>query len=201
MIEFIKSLQWVDFFYLVFTDPRKLMEIIHREEAKSLPIGFAGVALVSIMEILAQSLLGTETPFFYTKLTYGWILSMLVMALTIMVFASLIDSTSQMFGNPGGVVRIINIINFSIFPRVLLLPLVFIFRVFNFAPVFFYILFSIAFFIWSALIVIQGFSEMHTIPFARSVAIFVLPFVFIGLVFFFAFILLLISLVNYLSVL
>ncbi len=199
MMEFIKSLRWIDYFYLVFTDPRKLTGVIIREEAQSLPVGCAGVVLVAIMEIMAQSLLGRQTQFFYTKLTYGWILTILVMALSIAVFASMIDGTSQIMGNAGSVVKTINLINFSIFPRVLLLPLVFIFRVFNFAPVFFYVLFSLGFFVWSALIIIQGISEMHSTAFSRSVAIFFLPFVFTGLLLFLMLVLVIITLIGYIS--
>ncbi len=133
MKEFLKSLAWVDYFYMVFTDPRKLAAALMRE-SKSLPFGFIVPAFVSIMDILAFSLLGSETPFFFTKITYGWILLFILLVFQNVLVASLIDTAGQLLGHQGNIKNVINIMNYAVFPRVLLLPAVLIFSVFGFAP-------------------------------------------------------------------
>ncbi len=199
MIAYIKSLAWIDYFYLLLTDPRKLSGLIEKEEMRALPMGFICLACVSITEILSLSLLGEQSSFFYYKITYGWILLFLMLSFKVAVLAGLIDIVAQFFGLPGYARRLIDLLSLALFPRVLLLPLVFVFRVFNFAPVFFYALFSTAFAVWSSLIVVQGISEMHSLPFPRSIMIFLLPFVFTALISFFILILLVAQGVGYLS--
>ncbi|HSV98367.1 MAG TPA: YIP1 family protein [Spirochaetota bacterium] len=196
MKEFLKSLVWVDYFYMVFTDPGKLAAALMRE-SKSLPLGFVVPACVSIMEILALSLLGSQTPFFYTKITYGWILFFILLVFQNILIGSLIDTAGQVMGYQGNIKNVINIMNYALFPRVLLLPAILIFSVFNFAPVFFYVLFSMALFAWSAAIVIQGISEMHSATLNRAAAVFFIPFALVGGVAFFAMVLTVISIFGY----
>ena len=199
MISYIKSFAWIDYFYLVLVDPRKLCGLIEKEEMRALPLGAICLGCVSITEILSLSLLGEQTRFFYYKITYGWILLFLALSLHVAVLSGLIDLVSQFFGLPGSARRLIDLLSLSLFPRVLLLPLVFVFRVFNFAPVFFYVLFSMGFSVWSALVAIQGISEMHSLRFPRAVLIFILPLVIVALVSFFIVILLIVQGVGYLS--
>ncbi len=196
MKEFFTSLAWIDYFYMVFTDPRKLAAALMREP-RSLPLGFAVPAIVAIMEILAVSVLGSQTAFFYTKITYGWILCYILMVFQNILVGSLVDTAGQVMGYQGNIRTIVNIMNYALFPRVLLLPAVLIFRVFNFAPVFFYVLFSLALFAWSAAIVIQGISEMHSAALTRAATVFILPFVLLGGVAFFTMVLTLISIFGY----
>ena len=196
MKEFLKSLAWIDYFYMVFTDPRKLSAALMREP-RSLPLGFAVPAVVSIMEILAVSVLGSQTAFFSTKITYGWILCYMLMVFQNIIVGSLVDTAGQVMGYQGNIRNIVNIMNYALFPRVLLLPAVLIFSVFSFAPVFFYVLFSLALFTWSAAIVIQGLSEMHSAAFSRAVTVFVLPYLLLGVVAFFTMVLTVISIIGY----
>lgn len=196
MKEFLKSLAWIDYFYMVFTDPRKLSAALMREP-RSLPLGFAVPAVVSIMEILAVSVLGSQTAFFYTKITYGWILCYMLMVFQNIIVGSLVDTAGQVMGYQGNIRNIVNIMNYALFPRVLLLPAVLIFSVFSFAPVFFYVLFSLALFTWSAAIVIHGLSEMHSAAFSRAVTVFVLPYLLLGVVAFFTMVLTVISIIGY----
>lgn len=196
MKEFLKSLAWIDYFYMVFTDPRKLSAALMREP-RSLPLGFAVPAVVSIMEILAVSVLGSQTAFFYTKITYGWILCYMLMVFQNIIVGSLVDTAGQVMGYQGNIRNIVNIMNYALFPRVLLLPAVLIFSVFSFAPVFFYVLFSLALFTWSAAIVIQGLSEMHSAALSRAATVFVLPYLLLGVVAFFTMVLTVISIVGY----
>lgn len=196
MKEFLKSLAWIDYFYMVFTDPRKLSAALMREP-RSLPLGFAVPAVVSIMEILAASVLGSQTAFFYTKITYGWILCYMLMVFQNIIVGSLVDTAGQVMGYQGNIRNIVNIMNYALFPRVLLLPAVLIFSVFSFAPVFFYVLFSLALFTWSAAIVIQGLSEMHSAALSRAATVFILPYLLLGGVAFFTMVLTVISIIGY----
>lgn len=196
MKEFLKSLAWIDYFYMVFTDPRKLSAALMREP-RSLPLGFAVPAVVSIMEILAVSVLGSQTAFFYTKITYGWILCYMLMVFQNIIVGSLVDTAGQVMGYQGNIRNIVNIMNYALFPRVLLLPAVLIFSVFSFAPVFFYVLFSLALFTWSAAIVIQGLSEMHSAALSRAAMVFILPYLLLGGVAFFTMVLTVISIIGY----
>jgi hypothetical protein len=61
------------------------------------------------------------------------------------------------------------------------------------------VLFRWAFRVWSALVAIQGISEMHSLRFPRAVLIFILPLVIVALVSFFIVILLIVQGVGYLS--
>ena len=152
----LKSLRWADLFLYSLLEPRALYRQINRNEPKSLALSFVIPAIVAITEILTLSLLGKQTPFFYYKVTYGWILLFLCQALAAVISASLMDMACQFFGWKGNIREFIVLINFSLFPKFFLLPLVYLFRVFHFAPLFFYTFFSLGLFVWSALIVIQG---------------------------------------------
>lgn len=200
MIEAIKSLRWVDYFFFSLVDPARLAGMIAKEEKKPFPLSFAVVLFVSFVEILTHSLLGRETRFFYDKMTYGWILAFLILSLEAVILASLLDISCQFRGLPGNAKNMINLVNFSLFPRVFFLPLVYIFKVLHFAPVFFYAFFSVGFAAWSAFIIIRGIAEMHSLDFLRSAVIFLLPFVFVGAILFFSLILIVINFAGYLSV-
>jgi hypothetical protein len=196
----LKSLKWADLLLYALLEPRSLYRQINRNEPKSFALSFMLPAIVAITEILTLSLLGKQTPFFYYKVTYGWIMLFLCQALTAVVSAALMDMASQFFGWKGNIREFVVLINFSLFPKVFLLPLVYLLRVFNFAPLFFYAFFSLGLFVWSAFIVIQGISEMHSCNFGKAALVYLFPAILIGTTLFFVFILLLICGVGYLAV-
>jgi len=195
----LKSLRWADLFLYSLLEPRALYRQINRNEPKSLALSFLLPAVVAITEILTLSLLGKQTPFFYYKVTYGWILLFLCQALTTVISASLMDMACQFFGWKGNIREFIVMINFSLFPKVFLLPLVYLFRVFHFAPLFFYTFFSLGLFVWSALIVIQGISEMHSCSFGKAALVYLFPAILVGTTLFFVFILLMICGIGYIA--
>jgi len=196
----LKSLRWADLLLYSLLDPRSLYRQINRNEPKAFTLSFVMPAIVAIVEILTLSLLGKQTPFFYYKVTYGWILLFLCQALASMIAASLMDMASQFFGWKGNIREFIILINFSLFPRVFILPLVYIFRVFNFAPLFFHAFFSLGLLVWSALVVIQGVSEMHSCNFGKATLVFPFPAILIGTTLFFMMILLAICGIGYISI-
>ncbi len=196
MIEYIKSLQWIDYYFFAILEPRRLANLIERKEGSPFLIGWITTAAVVIIGILSFSILGTETPYFYYKITYGWILSFLIMALIIVVNASLIDLFCQFRGHQGKIKSILNLINISFFPHTFLLPLFFIFMVVQFAPVFFYVLSFLALYIWQVMIIILGLSEIHDMEFSESLISFLFPVIFTGLIFFFSSILIVINLTG-----
>ena len=199
MIETLRSLRWVDYYLFALVDPRKLVTLISRGEPKPLPLSLIAVAAVTIVDILASSLLSPQTPFFYHKITYGWMLLILIALLKIVLIAALVDLTCQYLGYEGTVKMLIPLLAFSLFPQILILPLVYIFTVFRFAPLFFYVFFSVALFVWSALIVMVGLSEINKIPFSKSALIVIVPFILIGLCVFFILVLLITQFIGYIS--
>jgi len=193
MIEYIRSLQWIDYYFFAIIDPRRLANLVSREEGSPFFIGWLTAAVVLIIEILAFSLIGTETPYFYYKITYGWILVFILMALVIVITAALIDLFCQFRGHPGKVKAILSLINISFFPLTFLLPLYFIFMVVQFAPIFFFILSFLGLSLWQAAIIILGLSELHNMEFSESLISFLFPVIFSGLIFFFSVILVMIN--------
>ncbi|TAL39077.1 MAG: hypothetical protein EPN93_03100 [Spirochaetes bacterium] len=182
MKEYIASLRWLDFFYFTLTEPRKLADLVRREGREALILCAIGLALVAMADTLSASLLAGQSAFFFTKITYGWILGYLLLCLEALLLGLFIDGACQFAGHQGSIRTVITLVGFSLFPRTLLLPAVFVFRVFGFAPVFFYGLFSLGLVAWAAVIVVQGLSESHEITSSRATFIVAAPFV-AGLVF------------------
>lgn len=197
MLSQLKSLRWADLFLFALLDPRALYRQIDRNEPPSLILSFTVPAAVAAIDIITLSLLGRQTPFFYYKITYGWILLFIYQSLAVAVAASLMDMASQFFGHGGAVRRFVILINFSLFPKVFVLPLVYIFHVFGFAPIFFYFFFSTGLLIWSAMIAVQGISEMHGVSLGKAAVIYLFPAILIWGSLFFMFILLVICGTGY----
>lgn len=199
ILETIKSLRWSDFFLYAVTDPRELYRRIKQKDPDPFSMSFIIPAITALFDILVLSLMGKETGFFYYKLSYGWILVFIYAVFKIVIYSSLVDITAQFFGYRGNIREMLTIANFSIFPSVFFLPVFYLFSVINFAPGFFYVFFSMLFFIWYVMIYVQGISEMHSIDFGKSFVIFILPAVFIGIVIFMITILLVITGVGFIT--
>ena len=180
----IKSLLWVDFFLYSVTDPGKLYRQIQKNDPRPYALSFSVPIIVSLIEILAGSCMSAQTPYFYYRVTYGWIMSVIITLFSVIVAGTLMDMMAQLMGYSGRIKDIICLLNYSLFPGALILPVVYIFKVINFAPLFFYVLVSIMLFLWSAFIAIKGISEMHSSGFARSFIIYFFPFVLLGTVVF-----------------
>jgi hypothetical protein len=198
IISEFRSLRWADLFLYALLDPRALFRQIDRKEPKSFALSFVMPAAVAVIDIITLSLLGKESPFFYYKITYGWILMFLYHSLTVVISAALMDMAAQFFGFKGTIRDFIILVNFSLFPKIFILPLVYIFKVFNFAPLFFYTFFSLGLLVWSALIAVQGISEMHSAGFGRAFVIYIFPALLVGITLFFILVLLVICGVGYL---
>lgn len=199
MIQYIRSLRWADYLFYVLTDPRKLMKTIETSESRIIPGGIFIVLFSALFEILTVSLLGAETQYFYYKVTYGVIFLFLIYIIEILMISSLVDLFCQFSGYGGKIRGILNLVCLAQFPRLLLLPAVYIFKVFHFAPVFFYALFSIMLLLWTALIAVQGISEMHGMIFSRAFLVYLFPFAFYGLVSFLLTMLIMVSFFGYFS--
>ncbi|MBP7582633.1 MAG: hypothetical protein KBA61_01285 [Spirochaetes bacterium] len=177
-LEYVKSLRWADYLFFALLEPRRLTGRIADPASKPLAGGIAIALAAAFFDVLAASLLVVNTPFFYYKLTYGFLLLFIILAVRILATAGLIDILCQFLGHQGAARSIISLVFYSLFPQLFLLPLVYIFKVFGFAPPFFYALFSIGLFAWSALIVVTGLSEVHSIPFTKAALIFLFPYAF-----------------------
>jgi hypothetical protein len=199
MMEYIKSLKWIDYFYFCIFEPRRLVNLISRKEGNPFLLGLFIVFIASLFWIISFSMLGSETRFFYYKISYGWIFIFLILILNIIIFSSLMDLFCQFRTHPGSIMQLINLVNFSFFPVLFILPVVIIFTTINFVPVFFYLFFIIVLHTWQAMIIIQGISEIHQISFGESIVTFSLPFIFVGLITFFLLILFFINLGGFIS--
>jgi hypothetical protein len=174
-MDFIKSFKWVDYFFLVFTEPRKLMSSMMKGEPAAFPFSFSGIMFFALSLLVSGALVSRQTHFFYDKLSYGLILVGLALFLKLVLYGCLLDLIFQFMGYPGNIKNIVTMLNFSLFTWVLLVPSVFIFKVVNFAPVFFHALFIMALCIWSVLIIIQGVSELHGLSLSRSALVVLCP--------------------------
>ncbi len=201
MREYIASLRWLDYFYFIFTEPRKLVDLIRKEGREALVVSVVGLALVALADVLSASLIARQTPFFFTKITYGWILGYLVLCLEVLALGFVLDGACQLAGHAGSAKSMLTTVAFALFPRALLLPAIFIFRVVGFAPVFFYVLMSMALMLWSAIIIIQGISETHQVQFSRAVFIFAVPFVTVAVAVVLATVLLVMTAAGYVAAL
>src|SRR5208283_5085637 len=105
-----------------------LYRLINRNETKSFLLSFLVPAAVAVMEIITISILGKQTLFFYYKITYGWILLFLYISFKVITAAALMDTASQFFGFRGNIREMIILVNFSLFPDVFILPLVYFFK-------------------------------------------------------------------------
>jgi len=183
-MESFRSLRWADYFLYTILDPRELYRRVKQKDSNTFVLSFIIPVAYSIFAILIMSLAGNEGNFFYHKISYGWILILLYTIFKIIIYSSLIDITAQFFGYKGNIKEIMTLYNFSLFPELFLLPAYYTFVTINFAPTFFYVLFSIIFLIWQVMIFAQSFSEMHSIDFNKSIIILIIPAISIGLVFF-----------------
>jgi Yip1-like protein len=185
----IRSLMWVDYFIHTLTDPRSLYNSLLRKDSNAFKVSFIIPVFVIISDIVAFSLLSQQTEYFYYKITYGWILFTIIIIIKILILSSFMDLISQFMGFEGKIKEMITIVNFSLFPKLFLLPLIFIFRTINFAPLFFYFFAALLFFVWSGLIIMQSISEMHGVDFGKSLLIFIFPYILFGVAGFFILIL------------
>jgi len=200
ILDTIRSLAWTDFFLYSLTDPRELYRRIKQKEPESFALSFIVPVLAVLSDILALSLIGRETGFFYYKMSYGLIFLVIYTLLKIFLYSSLVDVTAQFFGYRGNIKEIITVTNFSMFPKIFILPCLYIFAITDFAAGFFYVFLSIAFFIWYVMILVQGISEMHCVKFGESFLIFVLPAITACIVLFLMLVLLLMTVMGFISV-
>jgi len=198
-VETFRSLKWADYLFYILIEPRRFARMIIREDASPMTGGILIAAVVTVCDVIAASLPGVESPFFYYKLTYGSILFFLFLIVKIVVLAGLVDLICQFTGYQGKMKEFVIIISYALFPQVFLLPVVSIFKVFHFAAPFFYVFFSIVFFVWTALIIIQGISELHGMEFLKAVLVFAFPYAFVGIISFLCFVLLVILSFGYMS--
>ena len=199
MIEYIKSLRWTDYFFLCLFDPRRLVNLIGKREGNPFLLGLLIVFVVSLFEIISLSLFGTENYFFYYKISYGWILVFIIVFLKIIIFSSLVDLFCQFREHPGSIMKIINLVCFSFFPLIFLLPVVVIATTLNIVPIVFFILVTILLHFWQAMIIIQGISEIYQMGFGESLVMFLSPILFIGLITLFIIILFFINFGGFIS--
>ena len=198
-LEKFRSLAWADFFLYSLIDPRALYRRVKQKDPDAFWISFIVPLFVSLSGILLLSLLGRESAFFYYKISYGWILVFLFTFIKILIYTSLVDVVAQFSGLKGNIRELLTLMNFSMLPTLFVLPAAYPFIVGDFVPLFFYVLFSLACFIWHILIIVQSISEMHTIDFGRAFIIYLMPAVVTGIILLLTGIMLVINTAGYIS--
>ena len=171
----IRSLKWVDYIYYTILDPRMLARLILQSENQFLPVTFAIPVLLAASEIISISLLRKQTGFFLYKISYGWILLSLMIIISVFIAVWLVETALQLSNRGGKIKAEITLVNLACFPMIFILPSIVIFSVLNFAPVFFYFLFLVLYFIWSCIIIVLGISEIHGLSTGRTSAVCVIP--------------------------
>ncbi len=195
----VRSLKWVDYLYFALLEPRRLVTRISDEASKPYWGALLVVLVVSFAKILASSLVTVNTQFFYQKITYGLMLVFLINLVKIAVIVLFVDMLCQCMGFPGMVKTIFAVVGYAFFPQIFVLPLVYIVKVFSFAPVFFLSVFSISLSVWSAIIVIVGISEIHSMPFTKSALVYLFPYAAVGVIAFLIALLGVMSILGYLA--
>lgn len=191
-IEQMKTLQWADVLIYSLLDPRAMYRCIRDRLPFRISFTFIIPAMVSLSELVAISLVAGRSGFI--SLAYGWIFLFLIFSISIIVTTSLMDLSGQFLGFKGNAKELIAVVNLSLFPKIFLLPAVYIFVIIDFAPAFFYCFFSFVLFIWSSIIVVLGISEMHRASFGNSLFVYFFPVLLFGLAVFFSTVLLMVGL-------
>lgn len=196
-LETFRSLRWLDYIYYALLEPRRLPSRIADETSKPTFGAVLVVIGISFFEILASSLLVVNTAYFYYKITYGLLLVFIINIVQIAIIVLLIDGLFQYMDLEGKVKILFPLVAYAQFPKIFLLPLVYIVKVISFAPIFFGVTFSLGLTVWSALIVSVGISEVHSMPFTKAFLIFLFPYVAIAVIIFFITMLVIINAFGY----
>ena len=172
---YIRSLKWADWMANAVTDPRALARQISSHATGFVPASFFFPLFSAMSSIVACSLLSSQSGFFFTKVSYGWILLSLANAGWALLISLLTGLALQFRGVQPNLRALLTLANFSQIPGAFLLPAVSIFTVLGFAHALFAVLFIIAAAVWGAFIIIAGISELYTLPVGRSAAIYLVP--------------------------
>lgn len=171
----IRSLVWVDYLIDIITNPRELALKVVSGKNKVYFSTFLLPALSSCVFIIVTSLLFNQSHYFYYKISYGWMLLIILSIVYILLFSAIIDQIFQFKGKPGNVKRIINIINMSCFPVLFVLPLMLLVTSINFLPFFLLIILLLVVLIWSVFISARGFAEIYEVELASAILIYMVP--------------------------
>ncbi len=185
MINSVRSLKWLDYLYYVLTDPRILYREIERSGNVTFWLSFIIPLAVSFSDVVVYSIFNQQTNFFYYKISYGWFLIVSVNVLKIIVFSSVIDFAVQYLGSGGKAKKVIVLLNFSLFPVLFFLPVMYIINVFGFGVGAFYSIFAFILFVWTLIIAVLGISEMYSIDTWKALFLYIFPYFFFAILFLF----------------
>ncbi|MBN1501605.1 MAG: YIP1 family protein [Spirochaetes bacterium] len=172
----LRTLEWTDSLIEVLTSPRSLAVRFAGSEKHLYGITFLIPMISTILMLISISLLSPQTGYFYFKITYGWIFLVICSFVNIFLSSAVIDLVFQFKGKRGSVRRVINIINISYFPKILMLPLILFFSVIDFAPPFFFLLLLILLSVWSLYVISRGLSEIYSVDLPNAFLIYAVPY-------------------------
>jgi hypothetical protein len=171
---YIRSLKWADWLVNAVTDPRALARQISSHATGFVSSSFLFPVISAAVFIVSWSLLSVQSTFFFTKITYGWILLSLVNAGWALLISLLIGLGLQFRNVQGNLRALLTLANFSQLPGVFLLPAAAIFAVLGFAPVLFLVLFLIVSSLWGAYILVMGVCELYSLTVSRCASLYLI---------------------------
>ena len=172
---YVRSLKWADWTVNVLTDPRALARQISSHATGFLPLSLLFPVLSALFAIVAFSLLSAQSGFFFSKVTYGWVLLAACNIGWALTISLLMGLALQFRGVQADLRALLSLAGFAQLPGIFILPAVSFFTVLNFAPMLFAVLFALAFAVWGAYILIAGVSELYSLSVGRSAAIYFVP--------------------------
>ena len=196
-METLRELAWTDYFFYAIVSPRELYRRIRQHDRGMLQLSFVVPALSAFFDVIVLSLNGSESAFFYHKISYGWLLFLFILVFRIIVYSALIDSSAQFFGYSGNIKDTLTLVNFALFPGLMFLPLFYVISIADIAPGFFYVFLSFVFFCWFIFILAQGISEMYSVQSLKALVIIMMPAVVTGILMFFTFIIFVFSMAGF----
>ena len=178
----IKSLVWADYIAAMITDPRLFAVKISSLRRKLLFSSFLTVFIAVFSVILSVLRLSGQNEYFYYKITYGLLLSFIIVEIIIFIYSLFTDFILQFLGYEGRAAAVISAFNYSMFPFVFVLPCTAVFSSLNFAAPVFFVVFMIAAAVYSCYFMILFLSESGSVKIMHCIVAIGLPVVITGIV-------------------
>lgn len=169
--KYLKSLIWLDDSLTAITNPGALWLTVNEPKPRFRYYTLVFTPAVSASLIIAMSSMSTQSVFFYSKISYGWIGGTLFMLMTLFLHTLTVDGILQIFSHGGHFRQLLQISLFAQLPLLLVLPGMMVVTTIGFAPVFFFIVLLLAGIIWNAFIETLAISQCSGRSFEQALLI------------------------------
>jgi hypothetical protein len=120
--KYLKSLIWLDDSLTAITNPGALWLTVNEPKPRFRYYTLVFTPAVSASLIIAMSSMSTQSVFFYSKISYGWIGGTLFMLMTLFLHTLTVDGILQIFSHGGHFRQLLQISLFAQLPLLLVLP-------------------------------------------------------------------------------